>query len=209
MQKVKVVLWRHAPTAENFSGTLQGRSDTDTNEHGLELGRQAARTLLNLYGKPAAVFTSPLKRASATAALLAEQDASIPVRIEQGITQRSYGVWEGMNLSDVARLYPDELKVRDAGGDPNIPGWERGIDVGRRVAATIRQHTEITYGSATDVTPVLVFVSHGSAIATGVRTLLNLPESPQLLGHLQHTNWVELDYSKQAWKLTRYNYGLH
>lgn len=238
MKNVTVVLWRHAPTPANAAGTLQGQSDTPIGEAGLELGRAAAERLIQMYGTPAAVFSSPLERARATAQLLGRD-----VSVVQGMNQRSYGIWEGMSIEDVAAQFPHELAVRDAGGDPDIPGWETSAQVGERVAASIvacseRILDEIAAGNlffddasglgspltsvaaasenpgatgaseAAEKPPVLVFASHGSAIATGLRRLLGLPEEPQIFGYLHHANWVELQRVDGAWKVERYDYGV-
>ncbi len=243
VSNVTVVLWRHAPTPANAAGQLQGQADTDPGAEGLALGRVAARRLLDLYGTPTAVYSSPLRRAVATAELL-----GYPVEVEPGVNQRSYGVWEGMTITQVARQYPDELAVRDAGGDPDIPGWETSDQVGRRVAGAIearcasvlsRLEPGILLGDepsppepgirvqdgallaaasknpgatgATDAaqkSPVVVFASHGSAIATGLRRLLGLPEEPQIFGYLHHANWVELHRNNGVWRVERYDYGV-
>lgn len=238
MNNVTVVLWRHAPTPANAAGKLQGQTDTAPGTEGLALGRIAAGRLLEMYGEPAAVFSSPLQRAVATADLLGQT-----VVISPGMNQRSYGVWEGMSIEDVARAYPQELAIRDAGGDPAIEGWETSEQVGDRVAAAIEAGclhvlTQIQHGSllvddsagfsgnqertgaaaknpaATGATeasltpPVVVFASHGSAIATGMRRLLGLPEEPQIFGYLHHANWVELQRIDGVWKVERYDFGV-
>jgi len=225
VKNVRIVLWRHAPTPANAAGTLQGQWDTEPGGSGLELGRVAAKQLVEMYGAPTAIFTSPLKRATATAQILADVAGVDDPIVEPGINQRSYGIWEGMHIDEVARRFPRELAVRDAGGDPDIPGWETGRFVGERVASALVSCTELVLAQISDdsptsspesaefpawvggAAPVIVFVSHGSAIATGMRRLLGLPEEPQILGNLSHANWVELERLDGQWKVARYNYG--
>ncbi|XBH20345.1 histidine phosphatase family protein [Jonesiaceae bacterium BS-20] len=225
MNEVTVILWRHAPTPDNAAGRLQGRSDTPAGESGLLLGSAAAGLILKKYGVPTRIFSSPLQRASATAQLLADAalayqpesnlqvgefgPTTVEVEIEDGINQRSYGVWEGMTLAEVHRHHPEELAIRNAGGDPDIPGWEAGHAVGKRVAEaiTMRCMQTIKESQESVIPPVLVFTSHGSAIGTGVRNLLGVPEHEQLLGHLAHANWVELRFRTGAWTIERFNYG--
>lgn len=244
MNEVTVILWRHAPTPDNAADRLQGRLDTPAGESGLLLGSAAAGLILDKYGVPTRVFSSPLQRASATAQLLVDAAlasqhqeilpagkrgaSAVQVEIEDGINQRSYGVWEGMTLDEVQRHHPEELAVRNAGGDPDIPGWEPGYVVGKRVAEAITMRCMQTMrdlrtqaagqsdtGQATGIggskvsatPPVLVFTSHGSAIGTGVRNLLGIPDQEQLLGHLAHANWVELRFRAGTWTIERFNYG--
>lgn len=238
MKNVTVVLWRHAPTPANAAGKLQGQTDTEPGHDGLALGRIAAGRLLEMYGKPAAVFSSPLRRALATAELLGQD-----IIVSDGMNQRSYGIWEGKSIEEVARDYPEELAIRDAGGDPDIPGWESGEQVGDRVATAIvegcalaleriaqgnltveesagisgnlarpgsaAQNPASTGASEASLTPpVIVFSSHGSAIATGMRRLLGLPEEPQIFGYLHHANWVEMQRIDGIWKVERYDFGV-
>lgn len=238
MNNVTVVLWRHAPTPANAAGKLQGQTDTLPGPEGLALGRIAAGRMLEMYGEPTAVYSSPLRRAFETAQLLGQN-----VQELDGLNQRSYGIWEGKTIEEVARDYPQELAIRDAGGDPDIPGWESGEQVGDRVAAAIESGCaqvlqQIQSGDlliddsagfsgdpartgaaaknpgATGATeaaltpPVVVFTSHGSAIATGMRRLLGLPEEPQIFGYLHHANWVEMQRIDGVWKVERYDFGV-
>lgn len=179
--------------------------------------------MIEKYGVPTKIFSSPLQRASATAQLLVDAvlatQPKVPmqtgetglsitqVEIEEGINQRSYGVWEGMTLHEVHRWHPEELAVRNAGGDPNIAGWEAGYVVGKRVAEAITMRCMQAMRDSPAQSQVLVFTSHGSAIGTGVRNLLGVPEHEQLLGHLAHANWVELRLRAGTWTIERFNYG--
>lgn len=213
VNEATVVLWRHAPTAHNETGRLQGRLDTPVGSTGLALGRESAQLLLHTYGVPREIFTSPLMRATATAQLLSNaclsQGTPVAVTVEQGINQRSYGIWEGKTLDEVGRQYPKELAVRDAGGDPLIDGWEPGKVVGQRVAhaVTTRCAAALAGTQQGQEPPVLVFTSHGSAIAMGMRSLLAIPESQQVFGYLAHANWVELRLSGGTWSVERFNFG--
>lgn len=160
-----------------------------------------------MYGIPDRVFSSPLQRATSTAQELVNvAGAHLEVEIEPGINQRSYGVWEGKTLVEVNRDFPQELAVRNAGGDPNIPGWELGTDVGLRVARAIERQCALVLESAA-VRPVLVFTSHGSAISTGTLELLGLTPNQRIFGHLRHSNWVQLRFYGGRWTVERYNFG--
>ena len=207
MKEVTVILWRHAPTPDNAAGRLQGRTDTPPGAQGLKLGRKAALEIVQMYGVPDRIFSSPLQRATSTAQQLVNVAGTrLEVEVEPGINQRSYGVWEGKTLIEVNRDYPKEFAVRNAGGDPNIRGWELGTDVGTRVARTIeRQCASVLESAKQD--PILVFTSHGSAISTGTLELLGLTPDQQVFGHLRHANWVQLRLSGGRWTVERYNAG--
>lgn len=207
VKEATVILWRHAPTPDNAAGRLQGRTDTPPCAQGLKLGRKAALEIVQIYGAPDRVFSSPLQRATSTAQELVNVAGSdLEVEIEPGINQRSYGVWEGKTLVEVNRDFPEEFAVRGAGGDPNIPGWELGTDVGARVAHAIESQSASVLETM-DRNPVLVFTSHGSAISTGTLKLLGLNANQQIFGHLRHANWVQLRLYDGRWTVERYNFG--
>ena len=208
-KEVRVLLWRHAPTPDNAQGRLQGHTDTAFGADGRALGLLAAKEIIAQYGRPTVIVSSPLRRASESAQLLAQVAGhGVKVVIDEALKQRSYGIWEGMTLVEVARQFPAELAVRNAGGDPDIAGWESGASVGERVSRAIAARCgELMARAAGDALPLLVCVSHGSAIASGVSHLLGLQDRSPIFGHLRHANWVELRYRDGVWAVERFNYG--
>ena len=76
---MKIYIMRHGQTDWNKAGRLQGRSDTDLNEHGKQLARLTGEALKGLPFS--CIFTSPLKRARETALLaVGERAENIPDR---------------------------------------------------------------------------------------------------------------------------------
>ena len=122
------MLWRHAPTASNLGGVVQGTLDVGLDDFGLRRARWAADCLVSsviprgLEGPaPVRIYSSPLQRAVQTAQALAEiVDADVV--IDDAFRQRSYGVWEGLSWEQVRRDWPDEFARREAGLDPDIAG---------------------------------------------------------------------------------------
>ena len=100
----RIYIVRHGQTAMNYAKKLQGRSDIALNETGV---RQAEMTAAKLKEKGIRfdhVFSSPLGRATETAALISGKPAEI--QIDDRLTEMDYGPYEGMDLS-----VPDE-KIR-------------------------------------------------------------------------------------------------
>lgn len=110
-------LLRHAPTAWNESGRLQGRSDPSLSQRG--------RAAANHWSLPDEVagfrwFVSPLHRASETAECLSLRAIPEPALIEMG-----WGEWEGRTLKDLRAADPDGLAAMEARGlDLTPPGGE-------------------------------------------------------------------------------------
>ena len=92
---------RHGRTELNTRQLLQGRSDYPLNEEGIEQARRAAERLRGIAFSR--VYTSPLKRAAQTAAILAP---GVPPVVDERLIEMDYGPYEGADLS---RLPPEIL----------------------------------------------------------------------------------------------------
>ena len=74
---MKLYIIRHGETEWNVQKRLQGVSDTNLNEKGIEMAKQTAEALKEIPF--ACCFTSPLKRAKDTAMYIL-RDRQVPVR---------------------------------------------------------------------------------------------------------------------------------
>lgn len=211
MTQIRVLLWRHAPTPHNAAGRLQGRSDTDIGPDGLAKADLAAAEIIRRYGTELQVNTSPLRRASATAQALTKLLGGGAPQERAGLTQRSYGEWEGRTLEELALSNPVQLARRNAGLDPDIAGWETGVAVAARVGAEIETLVaQAGAPSSEKEKPTLVLASHGSALGMGLRHLLGLEPGDGRLGSIRHANWSEVVYTAESgtWSLLAHNTGL-
>lgn len=123
-----IALIRHAPTAWNDEGRIQGHTDIPLSPR----GRQMAGT----WSLPAelddfAWVTSPLARARETAALLGAPDPASDPRLMEA----DWGEWEGRVLHDLRAELGEALARNEARGlDLTPPGGERPRDVRDRFA---------------------------------------------------------------------------
>lgn len=194
----RLLLWRHAATPYNADRRLQGSLDVAVNEAGRAQAAQAAEMLRSTYDS-IAVYTSPLVRASATAEALARVMGT-EATVDDRLTQRSYGIWEGMTWGEIREQYPQEYAQRMRYEDPTIEGWDPAHTVAARVAAALR---EIASPDRTAVA-----VSHGSSISLGMLTLLDLPLTSRVFARLRHAHWVDLRQAADgAWQVHGYNIG--
>ena len=119
MSAVPFALLRHAPTAWNASGRLQGLTDTPLSPE----GEAAARTWR--LPPPAAGWPricSPLQRARRTAELLQPAAA---VGVESALREMSFGVWEGHTIAELrAGIGEAFLAAERKGLDFHPPGGE-------------------------------------------------------------------------------------
>ncbi|MDP2376877.1 histidine phosphatase family protein [Reyranella sp.] len=178
MSAVPFAILRHAPTAWNEAGRLQGQTDTCLSP----AGEAAARG----WRLPAPAdgwkrVSSPLQRARRTAELLGP---SAPVGVESALREMSFGVWEGHTLAGLRAAGGAAFAAAEAAGlDFQPPGGESPRTVMTRIG---RWTADLARTGA----PV-VAVSHKAAI----RALLALATGWNMLGRPPHRlDWRSLHF---------------
>jgi probable phosphoglycerate mutase len=116
---VAIAVLRHASTAWNEAGLLQGQTDTPLS------GKGEAEARRWCLPEPAAAWKrvcSPLLRARRTAELLRPGAA---VSVDSRLREMSFGVWEGHTLAELrARVGEKFLEAERLGLDFHPPGGE-------------------------------------------------------------------------------------
>ena len=162
---VPVAILRHATTAWNEDGRLQGLTDTGLNA----AGAAAARS----WRLPAPAdgwkrLSSPLIRARRTAELL---QPSAAVSVDSRLREMSFGGWEGRTVADLrAGIGQSFLDAEGRGLDFQPPGGESP----RTVMARLGNWLDETARAGVPV----VAVSHKAAI----RALLALATGWDMIG---------------------------
>ncbi|MBA3036529.1 MAG: histidine phosphatase family protein [Desulfobacterium sp.] len=115
-----------------------------------------------------AVFSSPLRRAIATAKPLCDV-TGIRIHLKEGLREIAYGQWEGKTPEEVNREFHDDYVRWLADPGCNAPtGGERGIDIAR-CSSLVIEEIEETCGSGN----VLV-VSHKATTRIILCSLLGI-----------------------------------
>ena len=99
-----IFLARHGQTDSNITGFYMGWSDEDLNEVGYVQARCLASKLAKL--PIASVYTSPLRRACTTAALLAEPHKLEPEVLDELIEIR-LGDWQELHTDEIKQRWPE------------------------------------------------------------------------------------------------------
>jgi 2,3-bisphosphoglycerate-dependent phosphoglycerate mutase len=109
---------RHGQTAWNAEHRIQGQLDVPLDATGRW---QAERLAQALADEPlAAIYSSDLQRALATAQALAERTGA-PLRTDAQLRERGFGIFEGHTYADIERLWPVETarwRRREPGAGP-------------------------------------------------------------------------------------------
>lgn len=114
----RVILVRHGESTYNVQKRVQGLCDESTlTENGRIGARQVGASLHGMHLD--AIYSSPLRRAKATAELimetlpgrLPETDQSLPMlQLNDNLREVNLFVWEGMTFDAIADQYPEEFK---------------------------------------------------------------------------------------------------
>ena len=135
-----VYLIRHGATAANreIPYRLLGRGldlDLPLDDVGLDQARRASDVLRTT--QLAAVYTSPLARARATANLIAEPHALDVIPVD-ALIEADLGSWEGLTWDQARRQFPDHHAAFLAHpGTIPYPGGESFLDAGNRVVPAV------------------------------------------------------------------------
>ena len=160
-----IVLVRHGETDCNRDNRFQGHADPPLND----VGRAQARALAaELRGERfAALYTSPLRRASETAAILGTELGLEP-QAEASLMEVDVGSWSGLTRGDVEARFPDGFARWLEYGH----GWEDGETyekLGERVVAGLS-----SFG-ARHQHETVVAVTHGGPIRSALAAAEGVP----------------------------------
>jgi broad specificity phosphatase PhoE len=145
---------RHGETDWNAQGLSQGNVDIPLNPTGLAQARSAAQALRNRG--IASIIASPLSRARVTAEIAGEA-LGLPVTIDDGLREVSFGVQEGQSMSN---WFADWI----AG---------RATPKGAETFAALRARAVAAINRATAHPPAVLVVAHG-ALFRGLRAAMGL-----------------------------------
>lgn len=100
-----ITIIRHAPTVYNKKEIFMGTEDIPADHLELEAGKFRSMRENEYIIRAKRIYTSPLLRARSTAEAIAEgQDKSI--QIDDRLTERNLGDWQGMPKALVRQKYP-------------------------------------------------------------------------------------------------------
>lgn len=157
-----ILLVRHGQTDSNVTGFYMGWSDEDLNEVGYTQARRLSSRLASL--QIASVYTSPLRRAYTTAAILAEPHMLEPRALDDLIEIR-LGDWQELHMDGIKLRWPelwqqwriDPSRVTLPNGESLSEVTERAIQALWRIAGANRDKQTVI---VTHEVIVKVLVAH-------------------------------------------------
>ncbi|WP_315312022.1 histidine phosphatase family protein [uncultured Actinomyces sp.] len=236
MSASRIVLLRHGQTDFNLARRFQGRIDEPLNDSGRSQAAGAAGVLVSRLCEPSAevgmvaaetsrsyddggvrIVCSPLVRALDTARILARvfDIAGYPCEgpvSDERLTERFYGTFEGKTYEEIAREQPEAYSEYRDTGECGGAEVERSEVVGERFRDAV-----LEAAAACRSDQSLIIVSHGSAIARGIISLMGLdPADFNGLRGVDNCHWSELvpvgvstakSAARTGWRLASHNIG--
>ena len=206
MQVTRIIAVRHGETAWNRDTRIQGHTDIALNATGQWQARQLARALAQ---EPlAAIYSSDLQRAQATAQAVAEATGA-PLHLDAGLRERGFGAFEGRSFADIEASLPEQAR-RWRQREPDYA--PEGGDTLLQLRARVHAATEGI--AARHPGALLLLVAHGGVLdvlyRAATRQSLQAPRTWQLTntainrllwtpGHgLSLVGWADTGHLEQA-----------
>ena len=212
-EATRVIAIRHGETAWNAELRLQGQLDIALNAVGRWQAERLAAALAD--ERLDAVYASDLARARETAQPLARAQG-LSVRLDVGLRERSFGVFEGFTFDEVAARWPEESRrwrLREPdfaprGAESLRAFSERCVEACARLAAAHRGGTIaiVAHGGVMDclyraATRVELQASRSWLLGNaGINRLLHTPLGFTLVGwsDIRHLEDVPLDEADEG-----------
>ncbi|HEX5131715.1 MAG TPA: histidine phosphatase family protein [Candidatus Krumholzibacteria bacterium] len=160
-----IYLIRHAETAFNRVGRIQGHSESSLSRLGTQQARRVGARLD--YVDFSAIYASPAKRALQTARLAFGRGVQVDAR--EGLREINLGAWEGLKASTLRERYPRQVHLWfHRPSAVRIEGAETVGQFRRRVVGEMnRIRREHTSGE-------LAVITHGGVICVYLTSLLGM-----------------------------------
>ena len=202
MEATRIIAVRHGETAWNLDARIQGQLDIGLNATGRWQARRVGEALAS---EPiSAVYSSDLGRAHQTAQSIARV-TGIPVVAEEGLRERSFGLFEGKTFEEIHETWPDHAQ----NWRKRIPEWappdggESLLQLRERVTRTMQSLAARHPGEQ------IVVVAHGGVldalyrVATGQD--VNSPRTWDLPnGAINRLLWTPEGFTLVGWSDTQH-----
>jgi probable phosphoglycerate mutase len=202
MDKTVLILIRHGETQMNVGNIFRGRMDIDLTDNGRLQARQLAEAL-RAY-PVAAVYTSPLRRAQATARSVAAVHGVAPM-IDENFHNICLGEWEGTPKDEVKARFPELWRQWVFSPETaTIPGAETlgqmRARIGRGLANLLERH-----GGQT-----VAVVTHRSVLKVALAVILGLEKDFFWKFYLDNCSYTLVEHQPPlGYTITRLNENCH
>jgi broad specificity phosphatase PhoE len=157
--ETRLVLIRHGESDDNVAKRIAGWRESALTERGRNQVELVAEFVATRY-RPTAIYASPLRRASETAAGLARR-LGHPVRHHFGLRELHFGDVEGLTFDELRERFP-ELLARARNDEDDDFGWPNGET---RRAFYLRTRQSIDVIASAHPGETIAVVTHGGVVS--------------------------------------------
>jgi len=137
----RLILMRHGEPEEHIQGRCYGNLDVNLSECGERQILEKLDLLRSLV--PKIIYTSPAKRASASARRVAGE-LNLPIQMADDLREIHFGSFEGLTFDEIQRKHPSEYALwMEKPTEIQFPDGESFDDLNTRVEAFLRRLLEI------------------------------------------------------------------
>lgn len=188
-----ILLVRHGQTNANATGFYMGWSDEDLNELGYT---QARRLSARFASMPiASIYTSPLRRAYTTAAILAEPH-KLGLTVLDDLIEIQLGDWQGLHMDEIKKRWPKLWQQsRTDPSELTMPNGESYMQVTERAVRALKMVAEANRGKQAAIVTheviVKVLIAHVLGVSNSIYrrievdnaslSLIKVNNNPQLI----------------------------
>jgi probable phosphoglycerate mutase len=169
----KICVSRHGETDWNNEGILQGWIDVPINDN----GRRQARELADILAgeRLTRVYTSPLRRATETAEIIAGLWDMAPPTIHEGLKERNFGTVQGVPKRELSETNPHLLhEIVRRNPAAHFDQGETMIHFAKRVLGAIGDIGRDNPGAR------VLAITHGWVMDVITRHIKHLPQTAML-----------------------------
>jgi probable phosphoglycerate mutase len=202
MEATRIIAVRHGETSWNVDARIQGQQDISLNDTGRWQARRVGEALAT--EEITAVYSSDLGRAHETAQAVAEV-TGVPVVPEEGLRERSFGIFEGKTFNEIHETWPDHAH----NWRKRIPEWEP--PEGGESLLQLRERVTRTMHALAARHPgeLIVVVAHGGVLDTLYRVAtgqeVNSPRTWELPnGAINRLLWTPEGFTLVGWSDTQH-----
>ena len=193
----RVLLIRHGETPWNRERRWQGHADVELSEEGRRQATELAAHLPRDCPPPAAIYTSDLSRARATAEIVGAA-FGLEVLVDPRWREIDVGSWAGLTRDEVEARFPVDWARIVAGEDLPRGGGETFAAFSSRIAAALddvrRRHGD----------RLAIVVTHGGAIRAAMMHARSLPVARlREVAGVRNTSLTELAHDGATWRVHR------
>lgn len=200
--QTEFVIVRHGQTQGNLTRTLQGQSNTDLDDTGIQQVKLLAQRLKK-HPPFDAIYCSDLKRTLDTAQILVDCIGGNILPTPQ-LREWNLGVLEGQNWQTLQKEYPEIMNsFLNSRMDVEVPGGERRSVMEKRLADCLDALAAQHPGKR------LLLVTHGGALRAIFRHIVGLPQGSNLLPQTSNASYNSCTCSEGIWQMICWNDTAH